>query len=104
MVHKPNNINSIFKKPINQESCLFNKEKSSQELNTRLIEVLEEEKDLSENINTETAVIDKKFLNEVFTKHGSAFKCEAEFTSGDDANQSEDLEEIEIQEKIFLEE
>lgn len=70
---------------------------SSEHLSQRLIEVLEEEKQLDSS-----PFIKKKIFEELFDKNEFKFKVEGELTS-DDQLPSEDQEEQEKEEKIFLE-
>jgi hypothetical protein len=57
------------------------KQKDQSELQKRLIEVLEEEKQIEKD--EETPIINKKFFKEVFEKYNHKLKCEAELTSDD---------------------
>jgi len=107
IVRQVKDINSLFKAsaglPKEAETCLFKKGKTQNELGQRLIEVLEEEKDLSIGADTDTPMITKEYFEEVFVKYNKVLKCDAELSS-DHELQSEDQEEIEAQEKRFIEE
>lgn len=70
-----------------------------------MIEVLEEEEDLSKNAqgDTDTPFIEKKYFKEVFDKYKSVLKCEVELTSDDNLDKIvEDQDEIEKEENKFL--
>ena len=71
-------------------------------MSQKLIDVLEEEKSIK--VEEETPVINKKYFKEVFDKYNHKLKCEAELTSDDNQLPSEDQEEVEKEEKTFLEE
>ena len=72
-----------------------------------MIEVLESEPNLSHNaqFGTNTPVIKKKYFQEVFDKYNKVLKCDADLASDDNAGKAseEDQEQIEKEEKIFLE-
>lgn len=69
---------------------MFQTQKSQSELSKRLIEVLEEEKIIEAE---DTPFIKKKFFKEVFDKYNHKLKCEAELTSDDNIQPSEDQED-----------
>lgn len=73
-------------RPKDQGSCIFKTQKSDSELQQRLIEVLEEEEDLSvgAQVDTDTPVIGKKYFKEVFDKFNNKLKYEAGLTSEED--------------------
>ncbi|CDW87023.1 UNKNOWN [Stylonychia lemnae] len=87
---------------LKQEESKIKMQKSQDELSQRLIEVLEEENKIE--TKEETPVINKKFFQEVFDKYNHHLQCEAELTSDDNFQPSEDQEDQEKEEKTFLEE
>jgi hypothetical protein len=48
--------------------------------------------------------INKKYFKEVFDKYNHKLKCEAELTSDDNLGHSDNQDEIDEEEKTFLEE
>lgn len=58
----------------------------------KLIEVLEEEEDLSVGAqgDTDTPLIHKKYFEEVFEKYNSVLKCETELTSDENVDKPTD--------------
>lgn len=77
---------------INGQEDTLSKAKANQQiqndLQQRLIEVLEEEKKIE--AVEETPVINKRYFQEVFDKYNHKLKCEAELTSDDNFLPSED--------------
>ena len=79
---------------------------SDSDLNQRLIQVLEEEKDLKQNlqINSKTPVIKEGFFKEIFDNKRMNLQC-AELSASSDENMgtaSEKVEESEVDEEAFI--
>ena len=75
-------------KTVKHDDLKLKQQKSQSELSLRLIEVLEEEKQIKPQ--EETPIVTGKFLEEVFNKNNHLLKCEAELTSDDNFQPSED--------------